>query len=130
MVYVLYLFIAYLLSLPPKSYQRTALYIYFTRCKSGDETQIGEMGLACSKDDRTNIRFLDITKRPVYLKHRPVYISKHNVSETGFCLRLQVKPTQLAQSVELVSISGHLFSTKIGCTSQSHHKSASDKTKH
>jgi hypothetical protein len=27
--------------------------------------------------------FLDII-------HRPVYISKHNVSETGFCLRLQV----------------------------------------
>jgi hypothetical protein len=30
-----------------------------------------------------------------YLKHRPVYISKHNVSETGFCLRLHVKSTQL-----------------------------------
>jgi hypothetical protein len=29
------------------------------------------------------------------LKCRPVYISKHNVSETGFCLHLQVKPTQL-----------------------------------
>jgi hypothetical protein len=28
-------------------------------------------------------------------KHRPVYFSKHNVSETGFCLCLQVKPTQL-----------------------------------
>jgi hypothetical protein len=28
-------------------------------------------------------------------KHHPVYFSKHNVSETGFCLRLQVKPTQL-----------------------------------
>jgi hypothetical protein len=27
--------------------------------------------------------------------HRPVYISKHNVSETGFCL--QVKPTTLGQ---------------------------------
>jgi hypothetical protein len=27
--------------------------------------------------------------------HRPVYIFKHNVSETGFCLRLQVKPIQL-----------------------------------
>jgi hypothetical protein len=27
--------------------------------------------------------------------HRPVYFSKHNVSETGFCLRLQVKPTEL-----------------------------------
>jgi hypothetical protein len=42
--------------------------------------------------------FLDIVHHPVfYLKHRPVYISKHNVSETGFCLRLQVKPTQLGQ---------------------------------
>jgi hypothetical protein len=28
-------------------------------------------------------------------KKRPDYFSKHNVSETGFCLRLQVKPTQL-----------------------------------
>jgi hypothetical protein len=28
-------------------------------------------------------------------KNHPVYFSKHNVSETGFCLRLQVKPTQL-----------------------------------
>jgi hypothetical protein len=28
-------------------------------------------------------------------KHSPVYISKHNVSETGFCLRHHVKPTQL-----------------------------------
>jgi hypothetical protein len=33
--------------------------------------------------------FLDII-------HRPVYISEHNVSETGLCLLLQVKPTQLA----------------------------------
>jgi hypothetical protein len=32
--------------------------------------------------------FLDINSRPVF------YL-KHNVSETGFCLRLQVKPTQL-----------------------------------
>jgi hypothetical protein len=28
-------------------------------------------------------------------KNRPVYFSKHNVSETGFCLRVQVKPIQL-----------------------------------
>jgi hypothetical protein len=27
-------------------------------------------------------------------KIRPVYFSKHNISETGFCLRLQVKPTE------------------------------------
>jgi hypothetical protein len=26
--------------------------------------------------------------------HRPVYFSKHSVSDTGFCLRLQVKPTK------------------------------------
>jgi hypothetical protein len=42
------------------------------------------------------IIFLDIIHRPVFMyKHCPVYISKHSVSETGFCLRLQVKPTQL-----------------------------------
>jgi hypothetical protein len=34
-----------------------------------------------------HIMFLDII--------RPVYISKHNVSETGFFLRLQVEPTHL-----------------------------------
>jgi hypothetical protein len=28
-------------------------------------------------------------------KNRPVYFSKQNVSDTGFYLRLQVKPTQL-----------------------------------
>jgi hypothetical protein len=38
--------------------------------------------------------FLDISSC-FYLKHSPVYISKHNVSETRFCLRFQVKPTQL-----------------------------------
>jgi hypothetical protein len=42
--------------------------------------------------------FLDIIRRPVFiLKHCPVYITKHNVSETGFCLRLQVKPIQLGR---------------------------------
>jgi hypothetical protein len=35
-----------------------------------------------------NIVFLDIINRPVF------YL-KHNVSETGFSLRLQVEPTQL-----------------------------------
>jgi hypothetical protein len=38
--------------------------------------------------------FLDIIHRHVFcLKIRPVYILKHNVSETGFYLRPQVKPT-------------------------------------
>jgi hypothetical protein len=37
----------------------------------------------------TDIMYLDIIQRPVY-------ISKLNVSETGFCLRFQVKPTQLS----------------------------------
>jgi hypothetical protein len=31
----------------------------------------------------------------ISLKCRPVSLSKPNVSETGFCLHLQVKPTQL-----------------------------------
>jgi hypothetical protein len=31
----------------------------------------------------------------LYLKCRPVSLSKHNVSETEFCLRHQAKPTQL-----------------------------------
>jgi hypothetical protein len=43
--------------------------------------------------------FLNITLRLVY-------ISKHNVSESRFSLRLQVKPTQLSQSIKLVLISG------------------------
>jgi hypothetical protein len=44
--------------------------------------------------------FLDII-------HRPVFVQKHNVSEIGFCLRLQVKPTySWPQSIEPVPISG------------------------
>jgi hypothetical protein len=31
----------------------------------------------------------------LYLTPRPVYFSKHNTLETGFCLRLQVRPFQL-----------------------------------
>jgi hypothetical protein len=32
---------------------------------------------------------------PLYIQGCIQGFSKHNVSETGFCLRLQVKPTQL-----------------------------------
>jgi hypothetical protein len=40
--------------------------------------------------------FLDNIHRRVFIqKHRYVYFTKHNVLETGFCLRLQVKLTQL-----------------------------------
>jgi hypothetical protein len=39
---------------------------------------------------------LDIIHRPVFIqKQCPVYFSKRNVSESGFCLCLLVKPTQL-----------------------------------
>jgi hypothetical protein len=45
--------------------------------------------LGCKQElHSTNIIFFDII-------HRPVYDSKHDVSETGFCLRLQAKPTHL-----------------------------------
>jgi hypothetical protein len=43
----------------------------------------------------TMITFLDIIHHLVFCLRCPVYISKHNVSETGFYLRPQVKPTQL-----------------------------------
>jgi hypothetical protein len=39
---------------------------------------------------------LNTIHRTVFIqKHRPVYFSKHNISETRFCLHHQVKPTQL-----------------------------------
>jgi hypothetical protein len=46
-------------------------------------------------DDGTSVQITCFWTSCLSLKCRPVYISKHNVSETGFCLRLQVKPTQL-----------------------------------
>jgi hypothetical protein len=50
--------------------------------------------------------FMNIIHHPVFIKKRcPVYISKHIVSETGFCLRLQVKPTHSGQ-IDLVPVSG------------------------
>jgi hypothetical protein len=39
----------------------------------------------------------NITSMFLDIIHRPVYFSKHNVTETGFSRRLQVKPTQLGQ---------------------------------
>jgi hypothetical protein len=41
------------------------------------------------------LRFWALSIVLFYQKHRPVYFSKHNFSETGFCLHLQAKPTQL-----------------------------------
>jgi hypothetical protein len=38
-----------------------------------------------------NIMFL-------YIIHRPIFILKHNVSESGFCLRLEAKSVQLGPS--------------------------------
>jgi hypothetical protein len=40
--------------------------------------------------------FLDIIHRPAFILNTVLFIlQKHEVSETGFCLRLQVKPIQL-----------------------------------
>jgi hypothetical protein len=48
--------------------------------------------------------FLDIIHRLVFMqKHRHVYFSKHNVSETGFCLRLQVKHTTQLDLIDRAS---------------------------
>jgi hypothetical protein len=48
-----------------------------------------------NQEQCTNIMFLDIIRRPLLSKHRLAYISKYSFSETGFCLRLQVKANQL-----------------------------------
>jgi hypothetical protein len=43
----------------------------------------------------TSDYWFDIVHHPVFiLKHCSVYFSTHNILETGFCLRLPVKPTQ------------------------------------
>jgi hypothetical protein len=47
----------------------------------------------------------------LYLQTILFFFSKHNVSETGFCLRLQIKPTQ---SIELVPIFGQLCQLQDG----------------
>jgi hypothetical protein len=68
--------------------------------------------------------FLDIIHRPVFIWNTVLLIFQNSVSETGFCLRLQVKPIQMGQidgatpylriflggapSIELVPISGYL----------------------
>jgi hypothetical protein len=43
-----------------------------------------------------------------------LFILQSNVSETGFCLRLQVKHTQLCPIDELFPISGHLYQHQDG----------------
>jgi hypothetical protein len=43
----------------------------------------------------TTVVFLDIIHCLVLFKRPSCFYLKHNVSETGFCLRLQVKPIQL-----------------------------------
>jgi hypothetical protein len=40
-------------------------------------------------------RYINITIRILDIIHRPVLYLKHDVSETGFCLRLQVEITQV-----------------------------------
>jgi hypothetical protein len=53
-----------------------------------------------------NITFLDII-------HRPIYISKHNVSGTGFCLRLKVKPTNLGEDGDIIQSPKRCFEIEI-----------------
>jgi hypothetical protein len=50
--------------------------------------------------------YINITITILDTNHRPVFYLKHVVSETGFCIRLQVEPTQFVP-VDIVSVSGH-----------------------
>jgi hypothetical protein len=50
------------------------------------------------KVEKKNVQILCFWTLSIVLslsKNRPVYFSEHKASETAFCLRLQVKPTQL-----------------------------------
>jgi hypothetical protein len=51
------------------------------------------MSLSSNIADRLNMGSTTITILGII--HRPIFYSKHSVSETGFCLRLQVEPTRL-----------------------------------
>jgi hypothetical protein len=58
--------------------------------------------------------FLDIIHRLVFcLKCRPVYISKHNVSETGFCLRFKVRFTRLGPTLSLEVGTSSIYWTQL-----------------
>jgi hypothetical protein len=56
-----------------------------------------------------------------YLKYLPVYISTHDVSKTGFCLRLQLEPSHLGpidraspylRSIDWAKLSRFYFKTE------------------
>jgi hypothetical protein len=62
-----------------------------------EENDDNEEEVHCDNDDM-KVQILCFWTISIVLslsKSRPVYFSKHNVSETGFCLRLQVRPIQL-----------------------------------
>jgi hypothetical protein len=48
--------------------------------------------------------YINITITILDIIHRPVFSLKYNVSETGFFLRLEVEPSQMGLSDELVSV--------------------------
>jgi hypothetical protein len=63
--------------------------------------------------DRKGGQDLHITIQIRGIIHRPVFYLKHSLSETGFCLRLQVEPTQVgpiegAPATTPIGISGFL----------------------
>jgi hypothetical protein len=59
----------------------------------------------------------------LYLKHCAVYFSKHNISETGVCLHLQVKPTQLGPK------DGNRIQSPKGCVLKNKQDGVLDKDK-
>jgi hypothetical protein len=45
--------------------------------------------------------------------HRPDFYLKHKASETGFCLRLQIEPTQLCP-IDSASLCGGVRRERVG----------------
>jgi hypothetical protein len=67
--------------------------VFLTYIKNLSEVNEGKVQILCFW---TLCIVLFLYKAPscFCIEHRPIFISIHNVSETGFCLLFQVKPTQ------------------------------------
>jgi hypothetical protein len=64
--------------------------------------------MMCNKGRESSAQTYGFLHRPVFIqKYCPIYFSKHNFSETGFCLLLQVKPEtgSSLRNVVLISLS-------------------------
>jgi hypothetical protein len=69
-------------------------YQTLIRCGRFDKSPVNDLPISDSEEERLKYKYY-VHSFCFCLKQRPIYISEHSSLETGFCLCLQVKPTQL-----------------------------------